>query len=73
MRERERVLSGRWRLKAACRFRRSSGEEEEEDDSWFKMGRTRLFGGLSGGTGRLASLSMAGSQLHLRFATTVDF
>lgn len=69
----ERVLRGRWRLKAAWRWRRSSGEEEEEeddDDSWLKVEGTRLFVGLSG---RLASLSIGGSQLHLRFGYSFWF
>lgn len=67
------VPRGRWRLKAAWTCRRKSGGEEEENDedddddvSGFTIGRTRFFDSGAGGTGRLASLSMAWSQRHFR-------
>lgn len=63
---------GRCRLKAAWTWRRKSDgeedEEEEDDDDdvvsgGFTVGMIRFFSD-SGGTGRLASPSMAGSQRH---------
>jgi hypothetical protein len=62
-------------LKAAWTCRRKSGGEEEEEENEDEdevvsaalvTGRTRFFGGGRDGRGRLASLSMAGSQRHFR-------
>lgn len=44
-------------------------EEEEEEEvvsAALVAGKTRFFGGRRDGRGRLASLSMAGSQRHFR-------
>ena len=66
------VPRGRWRLKAAWTCRRKSGGEEENEDedevvsAALVTGRTRFFGGGRDGRGRLASLSMTGSQRHFR-------
>jgi hypothetical protein len=58
-------------LKAAWTCRRKSGgeEDEEEEDvvsAALVTGRTRFLCGGADGTGRLASLSMTGSERHFR-------